>query len=644
MSMSSFETAGRSRMVRTLVAIVAASFVSPAVMASQTDISGPSGSMKFGTTVTALPNGNFVVTDPQATIAGQVKAGAVYLYSPAGTLISTLTGTMTYDSVGSGGIIVVGDGNFVVLSPSWSSPSATDAGAATWISGTSGMNGPVSASNSLIGSANNDNVGLKAFALTNGNYVVLSPYWNGVGAATWANGNTPTAALVSITNSLHGTTNGDSVGFDGAALSNGNYTINSPMWSNGSVDARYGAVTWVDGTEATGTAVSITNSLYGTTVGDRVGVSGTVALSNGHYVVSSRYWNNGVPDARVGAATWGNGLVGTAGAVTTSNSLHGAAPGEEVGTVIALQDGNYVACTPYWSNSMGAATWGSGTVGVVGVASTGNSLTGTVSGDRVCNKVDALIGGNYAVSSPSWNGGQGAATWCAAGGICTGQVTAANSFTGTKSGWAFALADGNYAVASPGWNNGGATAAGAATWASGSLGLFGQVAPGQSLIGVSANDRIGSNGIVGTAAGSYVVASNNWHDAGGAQVGAITWVRGGQALPGLVTARNSLVGGSSGDGVGLAFGLSDGNYVVYIPSWDNGALADAGAMTLASGHYRLVGKVAAWNSVRGGVANGGGSMVYSYDPTRQQLVVGRPAENIVSLFTMDQIFADNFEP
>jgi hypothetical protein len=37
-------------------------------------------------------------------------------------------------------------------------------------------------------------------------------------------------------------------------------------------------------------------------------------------------------------------------------------------------------------------------------------------------------------------------------------------------------------------------------------------------------------------------------------------------------------------------------------------------------------------------------MNYDYDATRHQLVVGRPVENVVSLFTMDQIFAGDFDP
>jgi hypothetical protein len=36
-------------------------------------------------------------------------------------------------------------------------------------------------------------------------------------------------------------------------------------------------------------------------------------------------------------------------------------------------------------------------------------------------------------------------------------------------------------------------------------------------------------------------------------------------------------------------------------------------------------------------------MVFAYDASRKRLAVGRPADNIVSLFTMDQIFASGYE-
>src|SRR5207249_172239 len=102
--------------------------------------------------------------------------------------------------------------------------------------------GPVSAVNSLVGTAVNDQVagfgmdsGSGIVALTNGNYVVGSPDWNGkLGAATWGSGTTGVSGSISAANSLIGTTAGDLVagssnsgGGGIATLTNGNYVVTS---------------------------------------------------------------------------------------------------------------------------------------------------------------------------------------------------------------------------------------------------------------------------------------------------------------------------------------------------------------------------------------------------------------------------------
>ena len=56
------------------------------------------------------------------------------------------------DYVGYGGVTALTNGNYVVASFSWNNGAATDAGAATWGSGTTGVSGVVSAANSLVGS------------------------------------------------------------------------------------------------------------------------------------------------------------------------------------------------------------------------------------------------------------------------------------------------------------------------------------------------------------------------------------------------------------------------------------------------------------------------------------------------------------
>ena len=49
--------------------------------------------------------------------------------------------------------------------------------------------------------------------------------------------------------------------------------------------------------------------------------------------------------------------------------------------------------------------------------------------------------------------------------------------------------------------------------------------------------------------------------------------------------------------------LSNGNYVVRSPSWDNGAATDAGAVTWGSGDEGVSGVVSAANSLVGSTAN-----------------------------------------
>jgi hypothetical protein len=99
-------------------------------------------------------------------------------------------------------------------------------------------------------------------------------------------------------------------------------------------------------------------------------------------------------------------------------------------------------------------------------------------------------------------------------------------------------------------------------------------------------------------------------------------------------AAQANINGPAGSG---AFGarviaLTNGNYVVAHPSWDNpaGAVIDASAVTLANGIGGTVGLVTSANSVLGTVARGISD--FSFDEFRNRLVVGRGASNIVSLF------------
>src|SRR5438132_893449 len=81
------------------------------------------------------------------------------------------------------------------------------AGQRPWGDTATGIAGVVTITTSLVGSQTNAQVGVaRVTGLTNGNYVVRSMFWhNGTasqaGAATWGNGATGTAGVVTTTNS-----------------------------------------------------------------------------------------------------------------------------------------------------------------------------------------------------------------------------------------------------------------------------------------------------------------------------------------------------------------------------------------------------------------------------------------------------------
>ena len=604
----------------------------------------PGAGNNFGSTVVFAGSGkiNAVVTSPGDS-AMAPSSGAAYLFNAAtGALISTLTGSTSGDQIGSSGITVLTNGNYVVSSQNWSNAGAANAGAVTWGSGTTGVTGVVSAANSLVGSQANDNIsGGAIVALPNGNYVVQSPGWaNGgntnAGAVTWGSGTTGVSGVVSAANSLVGSQANDYVGmnvnnswFAGlTVLTNGNYVVVSPNWANGGNSAA-GAVTWGSGIIGVSGVVSAANSLVGSQANDYVGDVGVTKLSNGNYVVGSPYWANGA-NTRAGAVTWGSGTSGVTGAVSAANSLVGSHNNDQIGAnggqgynngICALTNGNYVVSSSIWANgantNAGAVTWGSGTAGIKGVVSAANSLVGSQTNDQIgYTNITALPNGNYVVPSPNWangaNANAGAVTWGSGTAGVTGVVSAANSLVGSQtndavgSGGVVILTNNpNYVVSSSHWANGGFGNAGAATWGSGTAGISGVVSAANSLVGSQSGDNVGA-GITSLTDGNYVVTSSTWANGVAANAGAATWGSGITGISGVVSVANSLVGSQSGDNVsggGNVTTLTNGNYVVVSSNWANGGATNAGAVTWGSGTTGIKGVVSAANSLVGSQAN-----------------------------------------
>jgi hypothetical protein len=408
-------------------------------------------------------------------------------------------------------------------------------------------------------------------------------------------------------------------------------------------------VTFASGASGISGVVSPANSLVGSATSDNVGTAGVTALSNGNYVVSSTSWDNGaITD--VGAVTFGSGTSGIRGVVSPANSLVGSTANDQLGAsgVTALTNGNYVVASRFWDNGaiadVGAVTFASGASGISGVVSPANSLVGAATSDNVgVAGVTALSNGSYVVNSPVWDNGAivdaGAVTFASGAGGLSGVVSAANSLVGSStsdnvgiSGVA-ALSTGNYVVQSSSWNNGAIVDVGAVTFGSGVSGISGVVSPANSLVGSTTDDRVGISGVAALSTGNYVVQSSSWDNGAIVNAGAVTFASGASGLSGVVSPANSLVGSTANDNVGGSgvTALSNGNYVVRSADWDNGAIVNAGAITLGLFNGSVVGPITSTHSVLGAVASLGSTQTFSYDPLRNQLAVGQPANNRVIL-------------
>jgi hypothetical protein len=567
---------------------------------------------------TSLASGNVVAREYNDDFGG-TDAGAAHLYSGrTGALLATLTGGGANNRVSIGGVTPLTNGNYVISSPQWDAGVASNEGAVTWGNGLTGVAGVVSASNSLVGSTPSDFVGNdEVVALPNGSYLVRTTTWhNGgainAGAVTWGSGTAGVKGVLSASNSLVGSLTDDTVGnAEAVILSNGNYVVASTQWNGGD-----GAVTWGNANSGVTGVVSAANSLVGGLDSYGVGGGGVVPLTNGNYVVSSPNFGS-----VYGAATWGNGTTGVVGVVSASNSLVGSDVYDRVSEnngVVALSNGNYVVISPFWgfgeTGSAGAVTWGNGNTGISGVVSASNSLVGATGNDYVgYGGVTALSNGNYLVESPIWDGvtaDVGAITWANGATGRTGTVSSSNSLVGSTANDMLEtqiteLSNGNYVVINHRWHNGAVVDAGAVTWGSGTAGVTGAISAANSLVGTTTDDEVGNNGIRALINGHYVVGSTQWNNGGTLDVGAVTWGNGTTGVSGAVSSSNSLVGATASDALGGVAALENGNYIVVSSVWDNVAEAatNAGIVVLCNGTTGTTGVINAANGLVGTATN-----------------------------------------
>ncbi|TNC99619.1 MAG: filamentous hemagglutinin [Gallionellaceae bacterium] len=594
-------------------------------------------------------NGNIVITSNNWNNGGtQAGAGAVtWMNGTTGALvgggtggtisnINSLVGTALGDKVGTvvnrpytwltqeaSGVVWLPNGNYLVRSGQWGSGGVANAGkgAVTWGSGTAGVAGDVSSTNSIVGSTAYDLVGAGwtdsftadpgLVVLSNSNYVVVSSQWaSGTGAVTWGNGATGTSGVVSgiqtagVAFSLVGPASGSFVGAQGITTQIGgnNFVVKSP-WFDFNTNIDTGAITWVNGATGElsnstvgvpvyGGFVSAANSLLGTYGYDNVGA--VVALNNGNFLAATPVWNGGSPSTGLGAVTWLNGATGklgggaTGGAISNTNSLVGSTAGDMSGfsiysSIIQLGNGNILLKNPNWDNGanadVGALTWMKGATGELSNSTVGTPVYGGVIG--TANSLVGSYGGVYTTSIyyPYY--------------YYAGQEQVGSAGIDQ-------LASGNVLVRTHNWHNPtglGVDNAGAVTWMNGATGKLidgssgGLITEFNSLVGDVADSQVGNYTLMQLGNGNVVIRSPQWN----LSAGAVTWMDGvtgalsdGTSF-GVISAANSLIGSTANDSVGSAGvdvvtdNLTYWNYVVRSSNWSNGAAAYAGAITWVNG-------------------------------------------------------------
>jgi hypothetical protein len=268
------------------------------------------------------------------------------------------------------------------------------------------------------------------------------------------------------------------------------------------------------------------------------------------------------------SGTTGQALGGVGGfQVLSTNSIHGTTASDQFGSggvQTFSSNVNFVVASPEWdiesggTADVGAVTFASGTNGEVAtgtgfLALSTNSVHGTTASDKVgSGGVSILSSGKYLIRSSLWSIESGGAS-------NVGAVTLINEVNGEpETGGGF------------------------------------EVLTTNSLHGTTADDQVGTSGVIALSNGNIVVASRLVHvESGGtANVGAVTLISGttGKTVTGSsfqVLSSNSLQGTTANDLVGSSgvTALSNGNFVVASDGWDieSAGTANVGAITLVSG-------------------------------------------------------------
>lgn len=450
--------------------------------------------------ITPLANNNYVIASQSDNEGGVVRAGSVRLVDGSTGLQigTTLAGDVERDNLGSRAVIALSNNNYVIASPSDNDAGIVNAGSVRLMNGSTG----VQIGTTLAGDVTNDYLGSDGITvLSNNNFVIASGSDNEggltfAGSVRLVNGSTG----LQIGATLAGDVAGDSLGVTGiTALGNNNYVIASQSDDeNGIVDA--GSVRLVNGT----TGIQIGVTLTGSVEGDSLGINGITALGNNNFVIASPYIDvGGIINA--GTVALVNGSTGVPIGFRQTGNVENDQLGSGSGGITALSNNNYVISAAF-KDEGGVVDAGStrlmdGTTGI----QIGTTLVGDVANDRLGSLVVALNNSNYVIGSDFDDEGGivNAGSVRLVNGTTGVQIgaTLVGDVEGDRLGRGItAIGNNNYVVLSPDDDENGIVNAGSVRLVSGSNG----VPIGAAIIGVASDDmnsssvtkRINSDGYI----------------------------------------------------------------------------------------------------------------------------------------------------
>jgi len=522
--------------------------------------------------IIGLPNSNYVINSPVDDDGGIENSGSVRLVDGStGAQIGSLVGDTLGDQMGSGGITVLPNNNFVIVTLLDDEGGIEDASSVRLVNGTSGAQ----IGGTVAGDTSSDLLGLGGITvLANNNFVIASPADDEgsivrAGSARLMDGTTG----AQIGSTLAGDTTDDKVAMHVAALANSNFVIASPNETEGGI-SHAGTVRLMNGT----TGAQIGSTLVGDAALDSLGSQGIFSLANNNFVIASVFDDEGgIVDA--GSIRLVDGVTG----VQIGSTLTGDTTLDLLGLIgiTVLANNNFVIAAPF-DDEGGIVNAGSTRLVDGGTgAQIGNTLVGNVEDDRLGSGFGAvaLANSNFVVLAPEKDEG---------GIVNAGSVRLVDGATGSQIGSTLAgdtehdqmgssgitvLVNDNFVVGTTFDDEGGVANAGSVRLVDGTTGA--QIG---MLAGDETSDLLGSHGVTALANGNFVIVSASDSEGGIVNAGSVRLVDGRTG-----TQIGSTTTGSVSNDMNEVHvtGSADGEfYILGLWQADNNGMVDSGLVRL----------------------------------------------------------------